>query len=88
MLFDEERKKIHVGDIIIFRNNNSDEKISVRVTDLLIYPTFWELVAELDIEELADESMTKGEYLEVLDGLYSEEKQNKYSVVGIRFELV
>ena len=88
-LFDEKRKQLKPGDIIVFtKNGDNTEKLSVKVVELLKYASFEELFKDYDIEVLADKNMTKNELLEELRKFYSEEKQKEYGVVGIEFELV
>ncbi len=55
---------------------------------LLRYGSFEDLFKDFDISILADESMTKHELLEVLNGFYPLEKQHEMGVVGIRVEVM
>ena len=88
-LFDEKRQKIQLGNEIVFMNNSDDsERIHVRVIGLLRYKSFEELFSDFDIDILADRSMTKEELMSDLSEFYPIEKQEKYGVLGIRFELV
>ncbi len=54
---------------------------------LLRYGSFEDLFKDFDISILADESMTKHELLEVLNGFYPLEKQHEMGVVGIKVEI-
>lgn len=81
-LFDEKRRGIKVGDIIEFANPDG-EKLLVKVVELLRYGSFEDLFRDFDISILADESMTKRELLDVLNGFYPAEKQAEMGVVGI-----
>ena len=81
------RQKIRLGDIVEFANPDG-EKLLVRVVGLLRYGSFEDLFKDYDISILADESMTKRELLDVLNGFYPLEKQNEMGVVGIRVEVV
>lgn len=88
-LYDEKRKKINIGDTIIFQKEPELESIvKVKVIGILRYNTFEELFEDFDIEILADESMTKRELLNVLQEFYTPEKQKQYGVMGIRIEKI
>ena len=43
---------------------------------------------DFDISILSDNSMSKEELLADLEKFYTKEKQQKYGVLGIRFEIV
>ena len=86
-LYDEKRQSIQLGDIIEFAKSD-DEKFKAEVVGLLRYDSFADLFKDFDISILADSSMTKQELLEVLGEFYSEEKQAKFGVIGIRIKLI
>ena len=65
---------------------NLTESIKVRVSGLLNYQYFSDLLKDFDIQLLADQSMTKKELLTVLQEFYTIEEQTKYGVLGIRIE--
>ena len=86
-LYDEKRQKINIGDTIVFkREPKLDVTMKVKVIGLLRYSRFEELIEDFDIEMLADRSMKKQELLDVLEEFYTKEEQEKYGVLGIRFE--
>lgn len=88
-LFDEKRKKINIGDTIIFQEEPElENEIKVKVIGLLRYNSFKELFEDFDIEIMADKSMTKKELLNVLEEFYTTEKQKQYGVIGIRIEKI
>lgn len=87
-LNDEKRQKIKLGDKIKFlKEPNLDESFIVRVVGLLRYNSFKDMFKDYDISVLSDKSMTKEELLSVLEQFYTKDKQEKYGVLGIRFEL-
>ena len=86
-LYDEKRRSIQLGDIIEFAKSEG-EKLKAEVIGLLRYKSFADLFEDFDISILADSSMTKQELLEVLGEFYSEEKQAKFGVIGIRIKLI
>ena len=84
-LNDEKRKNIKRGDFIEFqREPFLEEKIIIMVDDILCYDNFNELLNNINIEFLADSSITKGELKTDLEKFYSIEKQKKYGVVAIK----
>lgn len=88
-LFDEKRKKIKIGDTIIFlKEPKLNESFSTKVVELLKYNTFEEMFKNFDITILADKSMTKEELINVLEQFYTKEEQEKYGVLGIKIELI
>lgn len=87
-LNDEKRQNIKIGDKIKFlKEPNLDESFMVRVVGLLRYNSFNDMFKDYDISVLSDKSMTKEELLSVLERFYTKELQEKYGVLGIRFEL-
>lgn len=88
-LYDEKRQQIKIGDIIKFlKEPDLTESFDVKVTGLLRYSSFEDMFKDFDISVLSDKSMTKEELITVLEQFYTKEKQEKYGVLGIRFELI
>ena len=71
-LFDEKREPEEI------------DSLKVKVIGLLRYRSFEDLFEDFPIEILADSSMTKAELLNALEEFYTPEKQEKYSVLGIK----
>ena len=84
-LNDEKRRQIKIGDLIEF--SNEKDKFTAKVIGLLEYKDFKALFNDFEIEILANKTMTKQELLGVLSEFYTPEKQEKFSVLGIRVEL-
>lgn len=83
---DEKRKKLHVGDKLIFLKRPLEkEKIVSEVIGLDYYDSFAELVKHYDMERLYLGNYTKEEFLKLLERFYSMEEQEKYGVVAILF---
>ena len=87
-LLDEKRKRIEVGDTLVF-TNTADPALQLQciVKKLHIFSDFVALYAALPLdksgylpEELAAASPSD------MDSYYSPEKQRKYGVVGIEME--
>ncbi len=89
-LFDEKRKRISVGDTIIFKNTQDGSKtLSCLVTKLHIFSDFEELYAALPLvkcgylpHELASASAKD------MEVYYPMEKQKNFGVVGIEIRLI
>lgn len=89
-LYDEKRKKISLGDTIIFINTEDEnDTLSVTVKNIFVYKSFAELYDDLPL-------LKCGYTAENIDSAspddmelyYSKEKQNQYGVVGIEIELI
>ena len=87
-LYDEKRKKVELGDVIIFKKLNSDDEIKVRVKGLLRFQSFRNLFLFVPKEYLAHESLSLAEQIEKMRKYYSEEEEGKYSVLAIWFEVI
>lgn len=84
-LNDEKRKKIKLNDIIIFsKEPDLKECFKAKVIGLIHYNTFKELIDDFDNSILADTDISKEEILTFLNKIYTQEKQDKYKVLGIR----
>jgi ASC-1-like (ASCH) protein len=87
-LNDDKRQLIKIGDVINFkRADNLEENFDVIVIDLLYYPTFDEIINDLDIELIANNDSDKNDLKALLSKFYTKEDEQKYGVVGINFEL-
>ena len=81
-LFDEKRKKISVGDMLVFRNNENLDLITATVKALHTFPDFTELYKSLPLTLCGS---AEGEEAEPSDmeRYYTKEDINKYGAVGI-----
>ena len=84
-LYDEKRRLIHPGDLLIFINrDNPKETIEARVTGLLKYDTFHNLFSSNDPAKFGGPSV---EWLESqINEFYIFDAQLRYGVIGIVFE--
>ena len=84
-LYDEKRRKIQLGDRIIFANSeNPSQTVAATVVGLLRYATFHDLFSHNDPRKFGGESV---EWLEnQINDFYSAEDQQRYGVLGIEFE--
>ncbi len=86
-LYDEKRRKLKVGDTLVFLKRPDDiEQIKTKITNLEVYKNFKELIKHYEMKELYLESYTKEMFLEELKRFYTEEEQEKYGVLAITFE--
>ena len=88
-LNDEKRRKLNIGDTLIFlRRPNDDEEISAKVVGLNYFNNFSELVDNYNMERLYLSNYTKEMFLNELLRFYPLEEQSKYGVVAIEFEKI
>lgn len=81
-LYDEKRRKISVGDTVMFTDKDTGDTAVCTVTGLFRYATFEELYAHHDKVSIGygqDENADPKDML----AYYSEEKIERYGVLGI-----
>ncbi len=84
---DEKRRKLNVGDSLVFlKRPLEDEMIRVKVKSLEYYDNFKELVNHYDMKRIYLEGYTKEMYLNEMERFYTKDEQKKYGVVAIIFE--
>lgn len=84
---DEKRRKLKVGDTLIFlKRPLEDESIVKKVKALEYYKNFEELVEHYDMKRIYLENYTKEMYLKEMERFYTQEEQDEYGVVAIIFE--
>ncbi len=86
-LFDDKRKAIMCGDLIEFRNTDTEEFMCARVTEIRRYPSFRELYSDIPKEKMG---YLPDEFADPTDmgRYYSREDQEKHGVVAIGIELI
>ncbi len=87
-LFDEKRRGIELGDIIIFKKLNDNKEIKVKVKGLLRFSNFRDLFSFIPKKNLAHESLTLDEQIKRIRDYYSKEKEEQYGVLAIWFEVI
>ena len=93
-LYDEKRKKIKIGDNLIFKLNDSqtnerlniDEFIKVKVIDIRLYDDFEELYENNDLTKLGYRNDEIASYHD-MEKYYSIERIEKYGALAIEFEM-
>lgn len=89
-LYDEKRRKIHVGDVVEFvHRENADNVIRAKVTDIFVFDSFQTLYQSLPLlqcgytcENIVNASPDD------MDVYYSKEEQARCGVVGIKIALM
>ena len=83
---DEKRRKLKIGDTLVFlKRPNDDEEIRAKVIGLEYYNYFDDLVEHYDMQRIYLSNYTKEEYLNEMKRFYTFEEQEKYGVVAIIF---
>ncbi len=86
-LNDLKRQKIKVGDLIEFTNRVTDEKMLVRVVDLIKFNSFSDLYknfSKVSMGYREDEEANPSD----MELYYSLEEQEKYGVLAIKIEKI
>ena len=89
-LYDKKRRKLNKGDFIEFTNTENDqEQLMVKVEELKLFESFEELYGELSLLEFgySQEDLSTASPKD-MESYYSQRKQEKYGVVGIRLSLL
>ena len=89
-LLDRKRKKVAVGDVIMFVNaTDITDTLSVTVKDLFVFDSFDELYRKLPLLECG---YTKDNVDTAspsdMELYYSAEEQKKYGVIGIKLSVI
>ena len=86
-LNDEKRRNIKSGDYIEFQKEPYlEEKMLIMVDDILRYDNFDKLLNNINIDFLADSSITKKQLILDLENFYPIEKQKKHGIVAIKLK--
>ena len=89
-LYDEKRKKVKPGDHIVFTNIQfPDQKITTTVESITVAPSFESLFQQIPLVNCGygEKGISSNKHID-MEKYYSKEKQEKYQVVGIRFQLI
>ena len=86
---DEKRRQLKVGDTLLFLKRPDDvEQVLVKITNLVYFKDFMEVVHYYDMKRIYLENTTKDEYVQLMKKFYTDEDVLKYGVVAIEFEFV
>ena len=87
-LYDDKRRKINIGDKILFTNLTSQEMIAVTVTALYRFESFRKLFEKIPLEKCGNKCDTSiDDLVEQMRKYYLAEAEQKYGVLGIEIEL-
>ena len=93
-LFDEKRQLLNLGDIINFSRLPDSEELTVqvltvKVTGLLHYQTFVDLVNDLPMVYFGyPEDSDRDSFIKSIYNIYTSEQEEKYGVLGIKIKLI
>lgn len=85
---DEKRRKLKIGDKIIFcRYDNPDEKIHTEIVELKAFSTFKELYSSYPMEKFGNEDVTIEDMLVAVNKIYSKEEQDEFGALAISIKI-
>jgi len=89
-IYDEKRRKVKVGDYIIFSKlPDKVEKIKVQVVGLSIFASFRDLFTNFDKSKFGhDQNLSIEEQIAKQYEHYTPEEEQLYGVVGIHIKLI
>lgn len=86
-LNDEKRQHLHVGEELTFTcRGNLDEKIVTKVISLQYYKNFEEMLMFEPKKDIGFPHNSFEEIISKYNDIYSQDEQNLYNVVAIRFK--
>lgn len=84
---DEKRRKLKIGDDLIFlKRPDNIESIKAKVIDLKYFKNFSEVVDNFEMERIYLKDYSKDDYLSEMRRFYTDEEQKECGVVAIIFE--
>ena len=88
-LYDEKRRAVSVGDVIVFNCIEDSVQISTTVTELYVFDSFEELYENLPLDRCgySSDEITAAHWSD-MGRYYSEDEMKKYGVVGIELALI
>ena len=87
-LNDEKRRKLKIGDTLVFLKRPDDiESISATVTNLVYFDSFIDVTNYYDMKRIYLDNTSKEDYINLMKRFYSDEDVSKYGVVAIEFKL-
>ena len=86
---DEKRRKLNIGDTLVFLKRPDDkEEVKAIITNLVYFNSFLEVTNYYDMKRIYLEDTTKDEYINLMKKFYSNEEVEKYGVVAIEFKII
>ncbi len=89
-LYDEKRRGVKVGDVIVFsRLPDKEEKIKVKVVGLSIFKSFHDLISHFDKSKFGhDQALSIEDQIQLQREHYTPEEEKQNGVVGIHIKLL
>lgn len=87
-LYDEKRKKVNVGDRIVFTCLDDGETLTVTVTEISVYDSFLQLFTQRGGKECGCKKMSAEQLALSMREYYSAEEEQKYGAVAIGIRLI
>ena len=88
-LYDDKRKAIQLHDVVEFLEvPNFTRKVRVKVTGLLVYPTFASIVDDLPARLMGYRESEKTYLRTSMYEVYGAEDEARYGALGIRFIII
>ena len=88
-LYDEKRRKISVGNTIIFHKlPDKKETILVKVTGLFIFSNFEDLFLNFSNDRFGHYQLNLNEQIKAIRTIYNKEKEKQHGVLGIHVRLI
>ena len=87
-LNDEKRRKLNIGDKLVFLKRPDDkESIKATITNLVYFNSFQEVVNYYDMKRIYLDNTSSEDYINLMKRFYNDEEVEKYGVVAIEFKL-
>jgi len=87
-LNDEKRRKLNIGDTLLFLKRPDDkESIKAVITNLVYFNSFQEVVNYYDMKRIYLDNTSSEDYINLMKRFYNDEEVEKYGVVAIEFKL-
>ncbi|MBR6776119.1 MAG: ASCH domain-containing protein, partial [Clostridia bacterium] len=87
-LYDEKRKRVAVGDTIIFTNRDTGETVKTAVTYIKTFDSFLSLFSALGCEGEPYRRWTARQLADSMRAYYTEEAEKEHGVVAIGIQLI
>ena len=86
---DEKRRKLKVGDTLIFvKRPGEQEKLKAIVKNLVYFSSFEEVMDFYEMPRIYLEGTSREDYIQLMRQFYSDDEVKQNGVVAIEFELL
>jgi len=87
-LFDEKRRKLKIGDTIIFTKIPGGETLTVEIIEITVYPSFRKMYENIPAADFDASDSSIDEMVENTYEIYTPENEKKWGTVAIRIKLL